>query len=127
MIQSERKIDLQDYFDVNLLDGKEGKVSADRTKIRFGDLLVEISKEGMVSSEIMDCDNLAEAEEHPLSLSDFENMFPASKSVHASVMRIPSGDKLYWMLALSTPIPKKLITDKKVKNFVSVMAVGTEE
>ena len=79
MIQSERKIDLRDYFDVNLLDGKEGKVSADRTKIRFGDLFVEISKEGMVSSEIMDCDNLAEAEEKPLSQSDFENMFPASK------------------------------------------------
>ncbi|ELP5902830.1 hypothetical protein QTV49_004878 [Vibrio vulnificus] len=126
MFGQEREIDLSDYFDANLLDGKEGKVSADQSKIRFGDLFVDISPELMVTNDTLQTGEFEEGASEVLTESSFNLHFPASKSVQAHMLRIPSEDKLYWLLAVSTPIPKKLIKNKKEKNFVAVLSVGTE-
>ncbi|HHJ3076777.1 TPA: hypothetical protein ACPVZG_000573 [Vibrio parahaemolyticus] len=126
MFGQERKIDLSDYFDANLLDGKEGKVSADQSKIRFGDLFVDISPESMMTNETLETGEFDEGVSEVLSDSKFSLYFPASKSVQAHMIRTTSEDKLYWLLVVSTPIPKKLIKNKKEKNFVAVLAFGTE-
>lgn len=126
MFGQERKIDLSDYFDANLLDGKEGKVSADQSKIRFGDLFVDISPESMMTNETLETGEFDEGVSEVLSDSKFNLYFPSSKAVQAHMIRTTSEDKLYWLLAVSTPIPKKLIKNKKEKNFVAVLAFGTE-
>ncbi|MEH0790828.1 hypothetical protein KW882_00845 [Vibrio parahaemolyticus] len=126
MFGQERKIDLSDYFDANLLDGKEGRVSADQSKIRFGDLFVDISPDSMMTNDALETGEFEGSTSEVLTDSNFNLYFPSSKAVQAHMIRTTSEDKLYWLLAVSTPIPKKLIKNKKEKNFVAVLAFGTE-
>lgn len=126
MFGQERKIDISDYFDANLLDGKEGKVSVDQKKIRFGDLFVDISPELMMTSNILETGEFDKEEGEVLTESSINLHFPASKSVQAHMLRLPSEDKLYWLLVISTRIPKKLIKKKNKKNFVVILSLGTE-
>ncbi len=127
MYAADRLVDVSDYFDVNLLDGKKGKVSRDRTKVRFGDLYVDLQRESLSSVDINDSKcSLGDTSSEPLSESEFGELFPASKEVFADVLRIPNDGKLYWMLTLVTPYPKHMLRLGEPKNHVVVMAVGTE-
>lgn len=121
-----QQINTKDYFDANLLDGKSGKVSGDQTKIRFGDLFVDVS--GEFTSGTLDGDELKDSDPVETKQS-FLNNFPASAPVTATVIRHSGKNgELYWLLAVFTPIPKKkLIKGSDETNFVAVLGCGTVE
>lgn len=121
-----QQINTSDYFDANLLDGKSGKVSADQTKIRFGDLFVDVS--GEFTRSVLDGDTIKDTDPAKAKQS-FLSKFPPSAPVTVVLNRYSGvNGELYWLLTAVTPIPKTKLTKGSEKtNFVAVLGCGTVE
>ncbi|MCY9861444.1 hypothetical protein OTK49_02785 [Vibrio coralliirubri] len=118
-------INPSDYFDANLLDGKAGKMSSDQSKIRFGDLCVDVS--GDFTSSTLDGNEVIESNPDDAAKNSFLEEFTPSAPVVASVYR-HSGEngELHWLLAIATPMPKnKIPKDKSQTHYVTVLGCGT--
>ena len=97
-------IDINDYFSINLLKGKSGKVSSDQSRIYFDDLVLNI--------------------EHDNNALFIERFAPSSV-VHPVIMVEGSDSEIYWMFSIVTPIPKSKKTAKiRDDNYVTVISTG---